>query len=438
MSEPSPRGPFILDARERRWFDALLVLGTAAVAVILIGLVSNILLFFSDVLLTFFLAWLLAFVLEPIVTGIQRVAPFMRRGLAVILTYAVLLILLALLILVVAQAVAASLQAFVSSLPSIQAQLPQMLAPWQARLDSLGLRIDLQAAAQQGLTYAGSLGSNLAAPLTELAVASLGIFGTVLIILFLSLYIVIDRERISSFVGRLVPLRYTDEYRLLSSSISHSFGGFLRGQALMGLSYGVLAYLASAVFGLDYGPLSAATAGILQAIPFFGPFVSWAPPIVVAVFTRPEALVPVAIVMALGWLVVMNVVQPRLMSEAVGIHPVVVLGSVIVGAKLAGIAGAIFSVPVAAVISSFFFYSLSRSAAGPHDVTSRAARLVESREGRQVRVPKPPEAAAERGPAGDDDAPRRGPGTSPGVQPSTGSQPPTGSPASTIPRGAHR
>ncbi|HEX5466998.1 MAG TPA: AI-2E family transporter [Candidatus Limnocylindrales bacterium] len=401
MSEPSS-GRGLLDARERRWLDALLVLGTAAVAVILVGLISNILLFFSDILLIFFLAWLLAFVLEPIVTAIQHLAPFLRRGMAVIVTYAILLVLLTLIVLVVAQALAASLQGFVDNLPQLQAQLPQMLAPWQDRLAGLGLQVDLQAAARQGLDYIGSLGTNLAQPLTGLAVASLGIFGNLLIILFLSLYVVIDRDRISSFIARLVPPRYTEEYRLLSSSVSRSFGGFLRGQAVMGVMYGILAFALSAVLGLDYGPLSAASAGLLQAIPFFGPFVSWAPPVIVAVLTKPAVLLPVVIVMAAGWLVIMNLVQPRLMAEAVGIHPVVVLASVIVGAKIAGIAGAIFSVPVAAVISSFFFYSLTRSAAGPRDVTSRAARLVESREGRQVRVPKPPEAATIHDPAGED------------------------------------
>ena len=393
MAEPTRRGPIVLDARERRWLDALLVLGTAAVAMVFLGLLSSVLLYFSDVLLVFFLAWLLAFVLSPIVTAFERSVPFLRRGAAVAVTYALLLIVLTLVVLLVAQALAGSLQAFVQNIPQLQAQLPQILAPWQERLAQLGLQVDLQAGARQILQSMGSVGSNLAQPLTDLAVASVGIFGNFLIILFLSLYIVIDRDHISSFLARLVPPRYSDDYRLFASSVSRSFGGFLRGQALMGLIYGIVALAASAVLGLDYAPLSAATSGLLQAIPFFGPFLSWAPPVVVAVFTKPDVVIPAFAIMAVAWLVVMNVIQPRLMAGAVGIHPVVVLGSVIIGAKVAGIAGAIFSVPVAAVLASFFFYYLTRSAQGPRDVASRAARRIEAREGRQVRVPRPPEAA---------------------------------------------
>ncbi|MCY7418373.1 MAG: AI-2E family transporter, partial [Chloroflexi bacterium] len=103
------------------------------------------------------------------------------------------------------------------------------------------------------------------------------------------------------------------------------------------------------------------------------------------------AVLPILVVMVAGWFVVMNIIQPRVMANSVGIHPVVVLVSVLIGLKLQGVAGAIFAVPVAAVISAFFFYYLERSPdGGPRDVASRAARRVEAREGRTVRVPTAP------------------------------------------------
>jgi len=123
--------------------------------------------------------------------------------------------------------------------------------------------------------------------------------------------------------------------------------------------------------------------------------------VLVAVLTNPDATLPTMGLMLAGWLVIMNVVQPRLMATAVGVHPIVVLGSVIVGVKVAGIAGAVFGIPIAAVISSFFFYYLNRSATLTRDVTSRAARLVEAREGRRVRIPTPPPLPSDPGPGTD-------------------------------------
>ena len=70
-----------------------------------------------------------------------------------------------------------------------------------------------------------------------------------------------------------------------------------------------------------------------MAIPFFGPFVAWAPPVIVALLTPGDHVLPAAILMGVGWLLVMNILQPRLMQEAVGIHPIVVLGSVLIGSQ---------------------------------------------------------------------------------------------------------
>jgi hypothetical protein len=141
-------------------------------------------------------------------------------------------------------------------------------------------------------------------------------------------------------------------------------------------------------------PVAAVSSGVLQMIPFFGPFVSWTPPVLMAIFLKPDAALPVLIIMVVGWFVLMNIVQPRLMAEAVGLHPVVVLGSVMIGSKIDGIPGAIFAVPIAAVIAAFFFYYLGRNR-DIESVALRAARRLEEREGRPVRVPRLPQAGVD-------------------------------------------
>lgn len=380
---------------ERRWLSALLVLGTFVVAIILIGQLGQVIAYFGDLLLIFFLAWLLAFILAPIPATVERWMPRLPRILVVVGTYAVLLVGLVLVTLVAAQALAGSITTFVDSLPAIIANLPDLLAPWQRGLDELGLHIDLLGSAQSLLQAAGSFGGNLVQPLTDLALASLSIFGNFVLVLIFSLYIVQDRDRMIDFVARLVPPRFADAFRLLRTSVARSFGGFLRGQAILGIVYGVIAFATHLALGLEFAGASAVLSGALMAIPFFGPFLGWAPPVLVAVFTNSEQILPAFIITNVGQLIEMNVLQPRLMADTVGIHPLVVLGSVIVGAKLAGIPGAIFSVPIAAVISSFFFHYLNRTALATGDVTTRAARVVEARTGRRIRKPTSPTAADE-------------------------------------------
>jgi predicted PurR-regulated permease PerM len=376
--------------RQRRWLTAVLVLGTLVLALVLLALLSSIFFAFGDIILVFFLAWLLAFILSPLVGGLTRLVPILPRVGAVVVVYAALASVIVLSVVLIAGALTTSIADFIASVPTLREDLPTIVRPWQDRLNGFGLnQIDLAAQATIFLDNLATYAEQLAGPVQQLAVASLGAMGNLLIVVILSLYMVVDRDAIMSFLFRVVPPAWKDEARLLESSVARSFGGFLRGQAILGVVYAAVAAVASALLGLPYLAVTTVLAGLLMAIPFFGPFVAWAPPVLVALLAVPDATVPALVLMGVGWLIVMNVLQPRLMQEAVGIHPIVVLGSVLIGSKVAGITGAVFGIPIAAVISAFFFHFLALTRE-PSPVAARAARRVEAREGRPIRVPREP------------------------------------------------
>lgn len=379
-----------LPESERRWLHAVLVIGTLVLSFVLISQVAVLLAYFSDILLILLLAWLLAFMLSPLVGRILRAFPKLPRIGVVAVVYLAMFLILSWIALVVAGNLANSIAGFVSQLPDFQARLPDILAPIQNTLTSLGFQVDAVTAARQALGNLGEVGGNLVGPLTDLALFSLGIVGNLLIIVFLSLFIVIDKDRILAYLNRLVPPQYSETARLFETSVAASFGGFIRGQSIQGLTFAVVAAGVHLVFGLDYLPASAALVGVLQAIPFFGPLLSWAPPVIVAILTKPDVVVPVLLAMFAGWFVINNLLLPRVMAHAVGIHPVVVLVAVLLGLKVAGVAGAVFALPFTAILAAFFHHFLARNANVPRDVTTRAAKLVGEREGRAVRVPQPP------------------------------------------------
>jgi predicted PurR-regulated permease PerM len=376
--------------RERRLVSAILVLGTVVLFFVAVNLAASAIGFFGDILLAFFLAWLLAFIISPVVTSIVDLIPRLPRVLATVLVYTLIVAIIVFLVLIIAQALSTSITQFAESLPTIRQNIHEIVGPAQTWLTSIGLgQVDLATQAQAILDNLDDFAAQLIIPLQAIAVASLGAIGTGLIVFILSIYMVIDRDQIMAFLFRLVPPAYAEEARLLQTSIARSFGGFLRGQAFLGLVYFGVAMLTHAVLGLELTALSTTTAGVLMAIPFFGPFAAWAPPVLVALVTKPDALLPAFLIMGAGWMVVMNALQPRIMQGAVGIHPIVVLGSVLIGSKIAGIPGAIFGIPIAAVVSSFFFHFLHRSA-GDRSVAGRAAKRVSEREGRPVVVPREP------------------------------------------------
>jgi len=381
--------PVELSDRQRRLLDAVLILGVVALGFVVVGEVAGVLTFFSDVVLVFFLAWLLAFAILPLINLVKRIVPGIPDLAAVILVY---LVVVGLLVGIVVQ-VSAALAPSITQLPTdkgLYAQLVQLLTDIQHRLVALGFRVDLVGQAATIWDSLNEWAGQLGGALQEVAVASIGVIGNILIVTILSVYLVIDREDALAFVYRLVPPSQTSTARLVQSSVGRSFGGFLRTQLVMGVVFGVLATIVNIGFGLQYGGVTAVAAGILHAIPFFGPFLSWLPPVAVALLTTsfPTPIIVLAI-MAVGWFVTMNILQPRLMAGAVGIHPIVVLGSVIIGSKVAGIPGAIFGIPIAAVLSAFFFHWFERSREGT-SVADRATKRVQAREGHPVRRPQEP------------------------------------------------
>jgi predicted PurR-regulated permease PerM len=376
--------------RNDRLVRAVLLLGVAALFFTVVGQLAGAFFFFGDLVLTFFLAWLLAFIISPIATRLTGLTPRLPRAGAAMIVYALVLTIPIVVAVVAAGALATSATQFVASIPDIQASLPTIVAPWQDLLISIGLgQVDLVGQASEVLANLDDFAGALVEPLQQIAVASLSGIGTMLIVVILSIYMVVDRDGIMSFLFRLVPPTYAEEALLLQSSISRSFGGFLRGQALLGIVYFLIAVATHLLLNLPLAPLSAVSAGVLMAIPFFGPFLAWAPPVVIALLLQPTAVLPTVLAMGAGWVVVMNVLQPRIMQDAVGIHPIVVLGSVLVGSRIAGIPGAIFGIPIAAVASAFFLHFLQR-ASGNRTVVGRAARRVAAREGRPVHMPREP------------------------------------------------
>jgi predicted PurR-regulated permease PerM len=384
----------LLTERQRRLVDAVLILAVVALGFVVVSDAGTVLTAFGDIILLFFLAWLLAFALLPLIKAVARV-PMIPQAAAVILVYVAIVGIVVGVIIQLSASLLASITQFIRDAPTLETELASLLSELQARLMSFGLNVDLVGQAPEIVRNLQVIAGELIQPLQSVAVASIGILGNILILVILSIYMAIDRVDIMAFLFRLVPPAYVPQAKMLQASVARSFGGFLRGQLIMGVVFGVFTAVVNIVFGLQYAAVTTVIAGLLQMIPFFGPFVSWAPPVLVVLLTPNGPVLPVLVLMGIAWFVTMNVLQPRLMSGAVGIHPIVVLGSVVVGLRIAGIAGAVFGIPIAAVISALFFHWVARSQ--EHGtVADRAARRIARREGRAVRRPREPVPGVDR------------------------------------------
>ncbi len=175
--------------------------------------------------------------------------------------------------------------------------------------------------------------------------------GELMLVLALSYYIMLDGKRLSDQFYNLVPKRYQDEVELTGKTLDKTFGGFLRGQILMATIEGVVTGLACGIAGLPYGAVIGALCGLVMLIPLIGAPIAMLLPSSIALLSG--NLIPAIALFVFLFLfqqVLLHFVVPKVMSEAIGMPPVLVLASVLVGVRLVGVWGFIFAPPIAAAI----------------------------------------------------------------------------------------
>lgn len=340
---------------------------TFIVAVFLVAYVAN--LFFS-ILVMFFLAWLLAFLIDPVVTRLVARLPFLPRGVAAALVFVSVVVLAILVLAAVASSVISSLTEILGSAATIDEAIAKLIGPIQTQIDQLGFSINLTVAAHdliQGV--AANTNTLLAAALNS----GLVLFSQGTAIIFIAVVFVANKGRFLAFMRRLVPGDRIELYDEFLAATGRSFGGFIRGQFGTAALYGVIVAAIGLFFGVPFMALTGLVTTIFQSIPYFGQLVSWIPLVLITLVFSPDQFVPVVVILVVMLLVMQNLVTPRVMGSAVGINPVLVLAAVFIGAQVAGAFGAIFGVPVLAVVVSLLDTYLDRMGPGDDDTQEHVA-----------------------------------------------------------------
>ena len=363
------------------WLNILIVLLVIIAGLYLAQLFWLLLSEFADIILLFVLAWLVSFALGPLIEVIngkplppemvrlagrflgkrmeRRFDRFRSTRLhAVALIYLSLALILIGGVAILVPPVVQQLTQLVALVQSFAKSPPDFIGVAQNAVTRLGLHIDVESA------LAGALGSLQTVATTALqnALVILGgvlsLVANLLLVLLFSFFFALDGPRLFRAVFDLVPEEYDVEVRMLTITVDRTFGGFIRAQLLQAFLVGMGTAIVTGLFGQPFVLVASLFAGFFMLIPFVGSFLALLPPLLTTLFHNPDQLPLVMLILLLYQLVIVNVVIPKIMSEALGLHPLIILGSLLVGTKFGGFWGAFFAVPVAGVVATMllFFY----------------------------------------------------------------------------------
>ncbi|MBX9720995.1 MAG: AI-2E family transporter, partial [Candidatus Obscuribacterales bacterium] len=198
----------------------------------------------------------------------------------------------------------------------------------------------------------------------DMSAGVLGLVLNVVLILFLAGYFAVEADQIWRNTLKWLPENARDRFAKLIAPLSMRLGGYVRGELLVALAVGTFLAIGFAILGLKYALLLGVLGGILNLVPYVGALAATACAVIVAFNQSPALALGVLLFYGLEQWVESSFLVPNLLGKSVALHPLIVLLSILCGASLMGIPGALVSIPItsAAMLIAEEFY-LKRSGA---------------------------------------------------------------------------
>ncbi len=298
----------------------------------------------SDILFMLFFALVFAAIIDPAADWCERYR--IPRSVAVLGVFVLLVGLLVLIGIMI--------------VPAIAAQARDLVTNLAVQWDSVAGNID----AFRHVTGEGGMGTALQSSIDSVRSSLQASFGTVfttitgffggiftfLFVMVLSFYMVVERDDMRRALRTVVPDQYQPFVNRILMKVRVMLAQWVRGQLTLCLVIGVLTYIGFASIGVPYAGVLALIAGLLELVPYVGPVIAAIPAVFFAFTVSPFIALVTLIFCWVIQLLENNLIVPKIMQKAVGLNPLISIVAILIGAKLAGVIGALLAVPVATAI----------------------------------------------------------------------------------------
>lgn len=191
----------------------------------------------------------------------------------------------------------------------------------------------------------------------------------IILVPILSFYMLKDMEALQSRFLSFFPNRQQKLVLDLSRRIDSKLGAWVRGQVTICLITGGLIFVGLSLVGMDYALVFGFLVAVFNIIPYFGPLIAAVPAILLALLRSPTLGLKVMLVQAIVQHFESTIIVPNVLGKELGLHPLVIIFALLLGAQLAGVLGMVLAAPVAAILLDLFNFWRERKAT-PEKLTS--------------------------------------------------------------------
>lgn len=305
------------------------------------------------VLTPFFMAGVIAYMLEPVVRRLRRWR--VPRTLAVLLAMLMVLAVLVLLVLIVLPLFVREIQQLARELPGWLERLNTHVAPWINAKLGTSVRLDpasIKEAITDALQTSEGLGARILTSLRMGGLGLLGLFANAVLVPVVLFFVLRDWPRIIRHSRALIPRRWKAAVVAFFREADYALGQYLHGQMLvigaMALFYTAGLWMTGLTYFLPIGILT----GLLVFVPYVGAATGFILATVAALmqFNEFNNVIWVWVVFVSGQIIEGNFATPKLVGERIGLHPIAVIFALLAFGQLFGFTGLLIALPASAVL----------------------------------------------------------------------------------------
>ncbi|MEP0943449.1 MAG: AI-2E family transporter [Rhizobiaceae bacterium] len=324
---------------------------------------------FRSILLPFVAGMALAYLLDPVADRLEAMGA--SRLVATFLILIVFIIIFILALLLIVPILSGQLSDLIQRIPDYVTRLQAVFAnresQWVQDLigeSSVNIRENLNTLLQQGAGWLSTLLSSI----WNSGKALIDIISLFVITPIVAFYLLLDWDRMIETVEGWLPRDHKSELGGLAGDINGAIAGFVRGQGAVCLILGIFYAAGLTIAGLNFGLLIGMFSGLISFIPFVGSILGMILAVGVALVQFWPDYTWIALIFgifAIGQFVEGNILQPKMVGQSVGLHPVWLMFALSAFGVMMGFTGLLIAVPVAAAIGVLVRYGLKKYLASP-------------------------------------------------------------------------
>lgn len=300
----------------------------------------------ATIILPFFIAGFITYLLHPIVEGLHEKG--LHRGLAIFLIYFIFFGGLGFVLY-------KGIPVVIDQIKDLSESAPVFAEQYRNWIDSLQSHTrewpdGLQARMDEGIDAFETKLDSLLTIIVNILIGFLNSALLLMIIPFITFYLLKDFPLIKRTAWYLTPKKWRKKGTLFLRDVDQSLGSYIRGQLLVCVIIGTLSSLLFWIFHLKYPLLLGLIVGATNVIPYFGPIIGAVPAIIIAATTSTKLVIVTVIIVFGLQFIEGNILSPYIVGKSLHMHPLLIMAALTAGGEVGGVIGLIVAVPVLAVL----------------------------------------------------------------------------------------